>query len=199
MKGVVWEGKPYEMAVKHDIPVPRITEPEDAIIRITTSAICGSDLHTYHGFFGSHEVPFAMGHEAMGIVEEIGDAVDSFKVGDRVVVGFPQDGYVQTQNYLQLELVTYGFGQDFGGIGGLQTEYVRVPHADSSLFKIPKRLPDKEWLFIGDIFPTAWEGLTWSGFQPGDTVAVFGAGPVGLMCAYSAIIRGAALVYVVDH
>ncbi|KAI8312988.1 S-(hydroxymethyl)glutathione dehydrogenase [Colletotrichum sp. SAR11_59] len=199
MKGVVWEGKPYEMAVKHDIPVPRITEPEDAIIRITTSAICGSDLHTYHGFFGSHEVPFAMGHEAMGIVEEIGDAVDSFKVGDRVVVGFPQDGYVQTQNHLQLELVTYGFGQDFGGIGGLQTEYVRVPHADSSLFKIPKRLPDKEWLFIGDIFPTAWEGLTWSGFQPGDTVAVFGAGPVGLMCAYSAIIRGASLVYIVDH
>uniref|UniRef100_L2FML7 Alcohol dehydrogenase, putative n=1 Tax=Colletotrichum fructicola (strain Nara gc5) TaxID=1213859 RepID=L2FML7_COLFN len=196
MKGVVWEGKPYEMAVKHDIPVPRITEPEDAIIRITTSAICGSDLHTYHGFFGSHEVPFAMGHEAMGIVEEVGDAVDSFKVGDRVVVGFPQDGYVQTQNHLQLELVTYGFGQDFGGIGGLQTEYVRVPHADSSLFKIPKRLPDKEWLFIGDIFPTAWEGLTWSGFQPGDTVAVFGAGPVGLMCAYSAILRGDALVYI---
>ncbi|KAF9879525.1 hypothetical protein CkaCkLH20_03068 [Colletotrichum karsti] len=199
MKGVMWEGKPYEMAVHHDIPVPRITEPEDAVIRITTSGLCGTDLHAYHGFFASSEVPSAMGHEAVGIVEEIGDAVDSFKVGDRVVVGLPRDGYVDSRNHLQLELVSFGFGPDFGNLGGLQTEYVRVPHADSSLFKIPKKLADKEWLPIGDIFPTGWEGLTWSGFQAGDIVCVFGAGPVGLMAAYSAIIRGAALVYVVDH
>lgn len=81
----------------------------------------------------------------------------------------------------------------------LVAEYVRVPFADSALIKIPKKLSDKEWLFLSDIFPTAWEGLSWSGFQPGDSVAVFGAGPVGLLCAYSAIIRGASLVYVIDH
>ncbi|KZL83891.1 alcohol dehydrogenase -like domain-containing protein [Colletotrichum incanum] len=200
MRAVVWEGKPYEMAVKADIPLPRLKEPEDAIVRITTSAICGTDLHIYHGVMSSNQVPYPVGHEAMGIVEEVGDAVDNLQVGDRVVVfGLPEDGVINTDNQIFPELSGFGLGKDFGDLGGLQAEYVRVPFADSALIKIPKKLSDKEWLFLSDIFPTAWEGLNWSGFQPGDSVAVFGAGPVGLLCAYSAIIRGASLVYVVDH
>ncbi|KAK6224307.1 alcohol dehydrogenase -like domain-containing protein [Colletotrichum tabaci] len=200
MRAVVWEGKPYEMAVKSDIPMPRLREPEDAVVRITTSAICGTDLHIYHGIMSSPEVPYPVGHEAMGIVEEVGDAVDNLRVGDRVVVfGMPEDGVINTDNHIFPDLAGFGLGKDFGDLGGLQAEYVRVPFADSTLIKIPKKLCDKEWLFLSDIFPTAWEGLSWSGFQPGDSVAVFGAGPVGLMCAYSAILRGASLVYVVDH
>ncbi|KAF6837441.1 alcohol dehydrogenase GroES-like domain-containing protein [Colletotrichum plurivorum] len=201
MKAVFWEGKPYEMVTKSDVPMPRLSEPEDAVVRITTSALCGTDLHTYHGILGSAEVPYAVGHEAVGIVEQVGDAVDSFQVGDRVVVlATTQDGVQSPHNQIFPNTASYGLGNDFGpGLGGLQAEYVRVPHADSSLLKIPKKLPDREWLFLGDIFPTAWEALSWSGFEAGDTVAVFGAGPVGLLCAYSAIIRGASLVYVVDH
>ncbi|GKT42568.1 putative zinc-type alcohol dehydrogenase-like protein YogA [Colletotrichum spaethianum] len=191
MRAVIWEGRPYEMAVKADIPLPRLKEPEDAIVRITTSAICGTDLHIYHGIISSREVPYPVGHEAMGIVEEVGDAVDNLQVGDRVAVfGLPEDGVIHTDNQLFPVSVGFGLGKDFGDLGGLQ---------DSSLIKIPKKLSDKEWLTLSDIFPTAWEGLNWSGFQPGDSVAVFGAGPVGLLCAYSAIIRGASLVYVVDH
>ncbi|EXF73151.1 alcohol dehydrogenase GroES-like domain-containing protein [Colletotrichum fioriniae PJ7] len=200
MRAVVWEGKPYEMVVKADIPLPRLKEPEDAIVRITTSAICGTDLHIYHGIMSSAEVPYPVGHEAMGIVQEVGDAVDNLQVGDRVVVfGLPEDGVIDTDNQIFPQLGGFGLGKDFGDLGGLQAEYVRVPFADSSLIKIPKKLSDKEWLFLSDIFPTAWEGLNWSGFQPGDSVAVFGGGPVGLLCAYSAVIRGASLVYVVDH
>ncbi|KAL0937458.1 alcohol dehydrogenase-like domain-containing protein [Colletotrichum truncatum] len=204
MKAVVWEGKPYEVAVKEDIPFPRLEAPEDAIVRITTSAICGTDLHNYRGYLGSSEVPYLLGHEAMGIVEEVGDAVDSFRVGDRVLILLnPQDGLLEINLAFR---PTYGLGKDLSGdLGGLQGKHLPLPLLTpnfltySSLLKIPKKLPDKEWLFLGDIFPTAWEGLTWSGFEAGDTVAIFGAGPVGLLCAYSAMIRGASLVYVIDY
>ncbi|KAK2025184.1 alcohol dehydrogenase GroES-like domain-containing protein [Colletotrichum zoysiae] len=200
MRAVFWEGKPFEVAVKADVPVPRIKDPEDAIVRITTSAICGTDLHIYHGIMSSNEVPYPIGHEAIGIVEEIGDAVDNLKVGDRVAIwNTDEDGDIDTDNEIAPAFDGFGFGKDFGNLGGLQSEYARVPFADNTLIKVPKKLSDKEWLFLSDIFPTAWEGLNWSGFQPGDSVAVFGAGPVGLLCAYSAIIRGASVVYVVDH
>ncbi|KXH62953.1 alcohol dehydrogenase GroES-like domain-containing protein [Colletotrichum salicis] len=222
MRAVVWEGKPYEMAVKADIPVPHLKEPEDAMVRITTSAICGTDLHVYHGIMSSAKVPYPVGHEAMGIIEEVGDAVDNLQVGDRVVVfGLPEDGVIDTDNQIFPQLAGFGLGKDIGDLGGLQGEHLSsvttsvtqkieekltlsLPStsaypSQTSLVKIPKKLSNKEWLFLSDIFPTAWEGLSWSGFQPGDSVAVFGGGPVGLLCAYSAIIRGASLVYVVDH
>ncbi|KAK2018409.1 alcohol dehydrogenase GroES-like domain-containing protein [Colletotrichum eremochloae] len=200
MRAVFWEGKPFEVTVKDHVPLPRIKKPEDAIVRITTSAICGTDLHTYHGILGSKEVPYPLGHEAIGIVEEVGDDVDTLKVGDRVVVrDLDEDGDIDTDNEITVEFAAFGFGKDFGDLGGLQADFVRVPFADSSLIKIPKKLSDKEWLFLSDIFVTAWVGLDWSGFQPGDSVAVFGAGPVGLLCAYSAIIRGASAVYSIDH
>ncbi|KAK1574319.1 alcohol dehydrogenase GroES-like domain-containing protein [Colletotrichum navitas] len=200
MRSVFWDGKPFEVTVKAGIPLPRIKAPEDAIVRITTSAICGTDLHTYHGILSSAEVPFPIGHEAIGIVEEVGDAVDNLQVGDRVVIwAEDEEGEINTDNQISLNFAGFGFGKDFGDLGGLQAEYARVPFADNTLIKIPKKLADKEWLFISDIFTTAWEGLNWSGFQPGDSVAVFGAGPVGLLCAYSAIIRGASVVYSIDH
>ncbi|KAF5018065.1 hypothetical protein F66182_9964 [Fusarium sp. NRRL 66182] len=201
MRAVQWEGQVGDMAVNM-VPRPKLVAPEDAVVRITTSAICGSDLHIYHGLFGVDET-HGVGHEAVGVVEQVGSAVDLFKPGDRViVVCFAQDGNLLPKpGLLPLEqsVVGHGLGSDFGSQDGLQAEYVRVPWADSSLAKIPRGLDDKEWLPLADVFPTGWSALAWSGFQPGDTVAVFGAGGVGLMCAYSAIIRGASLVYVIDH
>ncbi|KAM0547560.1 hypothetical protein ACHAPJ_010304 [Fusarium lateritium] len=201
MRAVQWEGEIREMAV-NIVPRPKIIEPEDALVRITTSAICGSDLHIYHGLFGTEE-KWGVGHEAVGIVEEVGSAVDFFKPGDRViVVCFAEDGNLLPKPALlpiEQPVVGHGLGSQFHTEAGLQAEYVRVPWADSSLAKIPHGLDDKEWLPLADSFPTGWSALSYSGFQAGDTVAVFGGGAIGLMCAYSAIIRGASLVYVIDH
>ncbi|KAH6670284.1 hypothetical protein F5X68DRAFT_175714 [Plectosphaerella plurivora] len=203
MRAVIWEGTIGDVSV-NILPRPTIIEPEDAVVRITSSAICGSDLHIYHGLNGDGSAPHGIGHEAVGIIEEVGPAVDFFKPGDRVVIGgLAEDGHLlpkPTMTFYEAEHVgLYGHG-DFGRLdSGLQAEYARVPWADSSLVKIPTNLDDKEWLPVSDVFPTGWSLLTRSGFEPGDTVAVFGAGAVGLMCAYSAILRGASLVYVVDH
>lgn len=133
MKAVVWEGKPFEMAVR-DVPKARIEMPEDAIVRVTTSAICGSDLHTYHGVLGSSEVPWIQGHEAIGVVVEVGSATETFEVGDRVsVAAFADDGHFATEPSLQPSFTSFGFGKEFGVAGGCQAEYVRVPFADDSL------------------------------------------------------------------
>ncbi|MBE3047627.1 glutathione-independent formaldehyde dehydrogenase [Candidatus Bathyarchaeota archaeon] len=223
MRAVQWEGNIGDISV-NIVPRPKILEPEDALVRITSSAICGSDLHIYHGLFGTKGVPHSIGHEAVGIIEEVGPAVDSFKRGDRVVVPcFAEDGHLLPKPSLQPfgEAVAHGLGSQYGLEAGLQSafspspcplspnfltnteplaaEFARIPWADSALIKIPNKLDDKEWLPLADVFPTGWSGLSFSGFEAGDTVAVFGAGGVGLMCAYSAIIRGASLVYVVDH
>ncbi|KAL9593163.1 MAG: hypothetical protein Q9219_007655 [cf. Caloplaca sp. 3 TL-2023] len=200
MKAVFWEGKPFEVAV-HDIPKARVINETDAVVRITSAAICGSDLHTYHGISGSSQVPWPLGHEAIGIVAKTGSRVKDVKVGDRVIVAdLPAKGYFEEEPTIAPNFFTYGFGKDFGNLGGCQVaEYVRVPFADESLAQIPKGIADKEYLFIGDVWATGWTGLDFAGFQPGDRVAVFGAGPVGLLCAYSALLRGAAKVYCIDH
>ncbi|KAF9773084.1 hypothetical protein IL306_009127 [Fusarium sp. DS 682] len=201
MRAVQWEGHIRDMSV-NIIPRPKLIEPEDAVVRITTSGICGSDLHIYHGLFGTEE-KFGVGHEAVGIVEEVGPAVDFFKPGDRVLItGFAEDGNLLPKPSLlptEQPIIGLGLGEIFHGDTGLQAEYARIPWADSSLAKIPNKLDDKEWLPLTDAFPTGWTALNFSGFEPGDTVAVFGAGAIGLMCAYSAIIRGASMVYVIDH
>ncbi|KAK1999822.1 GroES-like protein, partial [Colletotrichum falcatum] len=128
MKAVFWEGKPFEVTVKDDVPVPRIKSPEDAIVRITTSAICGTDLHIYHGILGSSEVPYPIGHEAIGIVEEVGGAVDNLKVGDRVVVfALDEEGKIDTGNHLSPDFTLFGFGKDFGNLGGLQGKIPESP------------------------------------------------------------------------
>ncbi|KAH6842360.1 chaperonin 10-like protein [Chaetomium sp. MPI-CAGE-AT-0009] len=200
MRAVVWEGKPYEMAVR-DVPRPEILHREDAIVRITTAAICGTDLHTYHGIFGSTTPPWSMGHEAVGVIVEVGQATEHFKVGDRVLIPCSSNcGFFSVDKRLEDLTAFYGGGPDFGVDGGGQAEYLRVPFADHSLVAIPDDFSsDLDWLFLTDIFVTAWAGLDYAHFQAGDAVAVFGAGPVGLLCAYAAILRGASRVYAIDH
>ncbi|TLD10244.1 hypothetical protein PgNI_05474 [Pyricularia grisea] len=159
-----------------DVPFPEIEEPEDVILRITTSAICGSDLHNYRGYFGPPKFPYVIGHEAVGVVYKVGPAVDSFKVGDRVITSIPDDRPIGTKNSFSSPAIELLVGGEFG----TQAEFMRIPFADSSLIPIPNRISDKEWIMVSDAFATAWQGLDWAGFQPGDSVAVFGAGPLGL-------------------
>ncbi|RAK96475.1 glutathione-independent formaldehyde dehydrogenase [Aspergillus ibericus CBS 121593] len=198
MRAVAWFGQPYNVSVI-DMPVPSIINQTDAVIRITTSAICGSDLHFYHGYTGAADVPWGLGHEAVGYVSEVGEAVSSLKVGDYVII--PDNAH--DGHYGQNHPLAFGSGSP--DYGGLQAEYARVPFADMSLIPIPfnnstgNATKELDYLMISDIFTTGWQALTYSGFQPGDTVAVFGAGPVGLMAAYSAILRGASRVYSVDQ
>lgn len=221
MRAVVWEGKPYEMAVR-DVPRPTIEMPEDAIIRVTSTAICGSDLHTYHGILGAGSPPWTMGHEAVGVVVAVGSATEHFHVGDRVLIpGAPDLGYFALDDNAGTVPPYYGQGTDNGGLGGCQgklvqittkerrdmltenagiAEYVRVPYADDSLILIPDQYSsDLDWLYLSDIFVTAWDGLDLAKFQSGDEVAVFGAGPVGLVCVYVAMLRGASRVFSIDH
>ncbi|KAL4910560.1 hypothetical protein BDW74DRAFT_184438 [Aspergillus multicolor] len=183
MRAVAWLGQPYNVSVI-DMPIPSIINQTDAIVRITTSAICGSDLHFYHGYTGAPNV---------------GDSVSSLQVGDYVII--PDNAH--DGHYGQNHPLSFGSGSP--DYGGLQAEYARVPFADMSLIPIPfnnstgNATKELDYLMISDIFSTGWQALTYSGFQPGDTVAVFGAGPVGLMAAYSAILRGASRVYSVDQ
>jgi threonine dehydrogenase-like Zn-dependent dehydrogenase len=120
MKSVFWEGKPFEVSVR-DIPKARLADEKDAVVRVTTAAICGTDLHTYHGIFGSSEPPWPLGHEAIGIVIEVGSAVDTVKVGDRVVIpDLPALGHLEEEEPLLPDFVGFGFGKLFGNLGGCQ-------------------------------------------------------------------------------
>ncbi|KAF2114869.1 hypothetical protein BDV96DRAFT_86960 [Lophiotrema nucula] len=196
MRGVVYNS-PYNMTVEN-LPMPTIINQTDAIVRITTSALCGSDLHTYHGISG--EGPIPMGHEAVGYVSELGSAVTQLALGDYVVI--PDN--VRPGHYSDLPPPMDSFGGGTG-LGGLQAEYVRVPIANENLVLIPvtsnttNSTIEQDYLTLSDIFATGWTAVTWSGFESGDTVAVFGAGPVGLLATYSAILRGASRVYTVDR
>ncbi|KAL9110026.1 MAG: hypothetical protein Q9227_005365 [Pyrenula ochraceoflavens] len=180
------------MTVK-DAPRPQLQDPRDVVVKVTYAAICGSDLHTYHGILGGDDVPYLMGHEAIGVISEAGKEVQSYHVGDHVVV--PDIHVVGSTTYI------YGEGDALGpDIGGCQAEYVRVPLADSALIPISKTGGnDLDYLTLADIFATGWGSITSTGFQPGDTVAIYGAGPVGLLAAYSALLRGASRVYSIDH
>ncbi|KAH0428274.1 alcohol dehydrogenase [Colletotrichum camelliae] len=180
--------------------MPTILNQTDAVVRITTSALCGSDLHVYRGYQGGAP-PWNMGHEAIGYISKLGSAVSGLEVGDYVIIP-------DTVNHGRLE--TEPTALDFYGNGavvtdGLQSEYARVRFADSNLIPIPlthettNTTIEQDYLTISDIFATGWASLDFSGFETGDTVAVFGAGPVGLLAAYSAVLRGASKVYVVDH
>ncbi|KAJ5509714.1 hypothetical protein N7527_011857 [Penicillium freii] len=201
MRSVIFDGHPFKIHVRN-IPKAKVVRRTDAVVRVTTAAICGSDLHNYHGVFGSTKVPYPMGHEAMGIVEEIGADVDSVNVGDRVIIpDIPNGIGLDLESAIIPVVPLYGEGSDFGNLGGCQAEFVRVPLADKSLIVLDKEfdeIKDKDLVVLSDIFPTAWAGISWSGFEAGDKVAIFGAGPVGLLAAYSAILRGASRVYSID-
>lgn len=207
MKAVVYHG-PFKLAVE-EVADPRIEGPSDAVIRITTANICGSDLHPYEGRATLDE-GMVLGHENMGIVEAVGSAVDRIKVGDRVSVPFNlgcgtcrncNDGFTSAclrANPSGNPGAGYGYPQ-MGPYWGGQAELLRVPWADFNLLELPAGTEhEADYTMLSDIFPTGYHGTELAQVGPGTSVAVFGAGPVGLMAGYSAMLRGAAQVFVVD-
>jgi S-(hydroxymethyl)glutathione dehydrogenase/alcohol dehydrogenase len=217
MRAVVFH-KPRDMRVE-SVPDPRIEDPRDAIVRVTATAICGSDLHIYNGFLPQPR-PMVMGHEFMGIVDEVGSAVTNLKKGDRVIVPFaiacghcwfcerrkPSNcEHSNPKNYgPEGALLTqkggglFGYTDLYGGYPGGQAEAVRVPFADYGPRKVPEELSDEQALFLTDILPTGWSAIDWAEPKGGETVAVFGCGPVGLMAQKIAWLRGAEKVIGVD-
>ncbi|MDS0137525.1 MULTISPECIES: glutathione-independent formaldehyde dehydrogenase [unclassified Amycolatopsis] len=208
MKAVVYRG-PRQVEVR-EVPDPGIDQPTDAIVKITTTNICGSDLHMYEGRTAVEEGK-VLGHENMGIVVEIGAGVTRVKVGDRVSVPF-NVACGTCRNCLEgwtsfclrvnpaegMDGAAYGYA-NMGPYDGGQAEYLRVPYADFNLLDLPAGTEyENDFTMLSDIFPTGWHGTELAGMRPGDRVVVFGAGPVGLLAAHSAVLRGAAEVYVVD-
>ena len=208
MKAVVYRGA-YNVAVE-EVPDPRIKDPRDAIIKITSTNICGSDLHMYEGRTGVEEGKI-LGHENMGEVIDTGQAVENFRAGDRVSVPFNVacgtcrncvrgwTSFCLRANPTEgVDGGVYGYAQ-MGPYDGGQAEYLRVPYADFNLLRLPPgREHEQDFTLLSDIFPTAYFGCDLAGVSPGDTVAVFGAGPVGLLAVHSALLRGAARVFAVD-
>ena len=198
MKATCWVA-PRKMEVR-EVPDPQILNKRDAIVKVTSTAICGSDLHLYNGFLPMMEPGDIMGHEFMGEVVEVGSGVNNLKVGDRVVVPFPiacgncgackAGAYSICENsnpnaYIAETLLghspsgIFGYSHLTGGFAGGQAEYARVPYADVGPLKVPEGMTDEQVLFLSDILPTGYMGAEMCGIQPGDTVAVWGCGPVG--------------------
>ncbi|WP_331456478.1 glutathione-independent formaldehyde dehydrogenase [Luteipulveratus halotolerans] len=194
-----------------DVPDASIEEPTDALVRITTTNICGSDLHMYEGRAGVDEGT-VFGHENMGVVEEVGPGVTRVKKGDRVSVPFNvacgscrscNEGWTsfceRTNPQEGMQGAAYGYA-NMGPYRGGQADYLRVPYADFNLLTLPPGDEhETDFTMLSDIFPTGWHGVALSGFRAGDRVAIMGAGPVGLMAAHSARIMGAQEVFVVDQ
>lgn len=183
-------------------PKPELAGPADALVRMTLGAICGSDLHIYHGHIPIDEGA-VLGHELAGVVEEVGPEVRSIKPGDRVVAPFYTacGGCYQCRRgwWSQCEdRATFGFGTYFGGLGGAQAEYCVVPRADVNLAHIPDRVEDEQAIFVGDILSTGYFAAERGQIRPGDTVVVIGAGPVGLMAVMCAHLFGPSRVFAVD-
>jgi glutathione-independent formaldehyde dehydrogenase len=207
MKAVVYKG-PFEVAVEN-VPDPEIKHPNDVIVKITSTCICGSDLHMYEGRTAA-EPGIVFGHENMGIVQEVGPAVRTLKQGDRVVMPFNvacgfckncQRGFTGFCNTVNPGFAggAYGYVAMGPWVGG-QAEYLQVPFADFNCLPLPAGTEwESDFAMLADIFPTGYHGAELADVSPGESVAVFGAGPVGLMAAYSCMIRGAAEVYVIDH
>jgi threonine dehydrogenase-like Zn-dependent dehydrogenase len=202
------------------VPDPEIVNPHDAIIRITTTAICGSDLHLYDGYIPTMKSGDILGHEFMGEVVEVGKEVKKLKVGDRVVVPFtiacgacwfckhqryalcdnsnPNAGVMEAA-YGQSGAGIFGYSHMLGGYAGGQAEYARVPFADVGPIQVPEDLSDEQVLFLSDIFPTGYQAADYCDIQEGDTVAVWGCGPVGQFAIRSCLLLGAARVFAIDH
>jgi S-(hydroxymethyl)glutathione dehydrogenase / alcohol dehydrogenase len=217
MKALVFH-HPGKVSVDN-VPEPKIKHAEDVILRVTATEICGSDLHIYNGFFPQKR-DMVLGHEFMGIVEEIGSNVASLQVGDRVVVPFPiacggcffcqhgLPGHCENSNpekygpegglLDQKGGGLFGYTDFYGGYDGGQAEYVRVPYANFGPRKVTSDFRDEEVLFLTDILPTGYMAIDWAELQGGETVAVFGCGPVGLMAMKCAWLRGAKRVIGID-
>ncbi|MFL6685398.1 zinc-dependent alcohol dehydrogenase [Paraburkholderia graminis] len=217
MKALSWHGK---KDIRCDtVPDPKIEHPRDAIIKVSSCAICGSDLHLYDGFMPGMESGDIMGHEFMGEVVEVGKENTALKVGDRIVVPFTiicgECDQCRRGNFSVCERTNrnkdiadkmfghttaglFGYTHLTGGYPGGQAEFVRVPFADKTHVKIPDGLTDEQVLFLGDIFPTGWQAAVQCDIEPTDTVAIWGAGPVGQMAIRSAVLLGAKQVIAID-
>jgi threonine dehydrogenase-like Zn-dependent dehydrogenase len=186
-----------------DVPKPAIEEPTDVLLRIDRAAICGTDLHPYHGRLEIEE-GFVLGHEYMGTIEDKGDAVSQFEEGDRVVGSFfvacGKCWFCRRGLFMKcMAIRVFGLGMVFGDLPGAQAEYMRVPEADLTLRKMPDDgLDDEDVLFVGDILTTGYDAVRKAELQPGDTVAVVGCGPVGLCTIMSARALGAGRVVAID-
>lgn len=218
MKALVWHGR-YHMQCD-TVPDPEIINPTDMIVKVTSTAICGSDIHLFDGYAPLMEKGDILGHEFMGEVVALGKDVKNHKIGDRVVVPFViacghcfycerlqtsccentnPDSEKQAAMMGHATAGLYGYTHLLGGYAGGQAEYVRVLHADFGPTKIPDGIDDEKALFLSDIFPTGWMAAKNCDIQPGDTVAVWGCGPVGQMCIQSAWLQGAGQVIAFDH
>jgi threonine dehydrogenase-like Zn-dependent dehydrogenase len=218
MKALCWHGKKDIRC--DEVDDPRIEHPRDAIVKVTTCAICGSDLHLFDGFIPGMMRGDILGHEFMGEVVELGAQNKKLKVGDRVVVPFTiicgECEQCRRGNYSVCERTNrnkeiadkvfghstaglFGYTHLTGGYAGGQAEYVRVPYADVAPVKIPAGMPDEQALFLGDIFPTGWQAAVQCDIEPEDTVAVWGAGPVGQFTLRAAVLLGAKQVVAIDR
>ncbi len=217
MKALCWQGT-NSVSVEN-VPDPKILNPRDAIIKITSTAICGSDLHLYDGYIPTMQKGDILGHENMGEVVEVGSEVKNLKIGDRIVVPFTiscgscffcqkqlwsccdnsnPNAWMAEKLYGHSPSGLFGYSHMLGGYAGGQAEYLRVPFADVGHVKIPEGMPDEKVLFLSDIFPTAWMAAENCQIEPGDTVAIWGAGPVGLLAIKSAYLQGAERVISID-
>ncbi|MFN7146229.1 MAG: alcohol dehydrogenase catalytic domain-containing protein, partial [Myxococcota bacterium] len=218
MRALCWNGV-NDLRVE-TVADPEIVNPRDAILRVTMSTTCGSDLHFIDGYIPTMKAGDVIGHEFMGVVEEVGPEVRTLKKGDRVVVpSFVCCGgcaYCRSGKYslcdntnpnpdLQEAVLgyptagIYGYTHAFGGYAGAHAQYVRVPHADVDCFKVPEGLRDEQVIFLSDAAPTGYMGAEFCDIQPGHTVAVWGCGGVGLMAAKSAFLLGAERVICIDR
>jgi threonine dehydrogenase-like Zn-dependent dehydrogenase len=218
MKAICWHGK-RDVRVE-DVPDPGILNPRDAVVKVTSTAICGSDLHLYNGFIPSMAEGDILGHEFMGEVVAVGPAVSNLAVGDRVVVPFPiacgrcfscaeglfslcensnPNAWMAEKLWGHSPSGLFGYSHMLGGYAGGQAEYVRVPFADVGPIKIPAGLADEQVLFLSDIFPTGYMAAEVCGIRPSDTIAVWGCGPVGQFAIKSALLLGADRVIAIDR
>ena len=217
MKAVCWFG-PKDVRVE-EVPAPRVLNPREAIVRVTSTAICGSDLHLYNGWIPTMRKGDILGHEFMGEVVEVGSAVDNLRAGDRVVVPFPiacgrcyycvhglwsccdnsnPNAWMSEEMYGHAVSGIFGYSHLMGGYAGGQAQYVRVPFADVGPVKIENGLTDEQVLFLSDILPTGYMAAENCVIAPGDVVAVWGCGPVGQFAIRSCLLLGAERVIAID-
>lgn len=218
MKALTWHGK-NDVRIEN-VPEPQIINPRDAIVRVTTAALCGSDLHLYDGYIPTMEAGDILGHEFMGEIVAVGRDVENLKLGDRVVVPFTiacgrcffcksqqwslcdnsnPNASIAEALYGYSPSGLFGYSHMLGGYAGGQAEYVRVPFADTGPIKVPEGLTDEQVLFLSDIFPTGYMAAENCDIKPGDTIAIWGAGPVGQMAIRSAFLLGAERVIAIDR
>src|SRR6478672_7101624 len=219
MRALTWHGR-HHVRVE-TVPDPEIVNPRDAILRVTSTAICGSDLHLYDGYIPTLRAGDVLGHEFMGEVVETG-ATSTLKKGERVVIPFTiscgdcffckkqqysacdNSNPAETSDASEIMMgkamgAAFGYAHLTGGYAGGQAEYLRVPYSDVGPIVIPDGVEDDKVLFLSDILPTGWQAAEYAEIEPGDTVAVWGCGPVGLFAVQSAFLMGAERVIAIDH